>query len=147
VFERFTDGARQVVVLAQAEARALGHNYIGSEHILLGLLREQEDLAAGVLESFGINLEEARAKIVQVVGEGEEVVTGRIPFAPGGKNVFAQSLRETLDLRDKYLGTEHILLGLLRENDSVGANVLRDLGADAEAVRLEVLRRLKIVSP
>ena len=116
MFERFTERARQVVVLAQDEARALKHNYIGTEHILLGLLREEEGLAARVLESLDITVEEVRAQVARIVGQGDEVTTGQIPFTPRAKKVLELALREALSLGHNYIGTEHILLGLVREN-------------------------------
>jgi ATP-dependent Clp protease ATP-binding subunit ClpA len=143
VFERFTERARQVVVLAQDEARALGHNYLGTEHILLGLLREDEGLAARMLESFGIRLEEVRAKVVRLVGQGDEVVTGQIPFTKHATRVLELALREALSLGHNYIGTEHILLGLIRENESVAARILLDYDADGEKVRGEVIRMLR----
>ena len=117
MFERFTERARQVVVLAQDEARALKHNYIGTEHILLGLLREEEGLAARVLESLDITVEEVRAQVARIVGQGDEVTTGQIPFTPRAKKVLELALREALSLGHNYIGTEHILLGLVRENE------------------------------
>ena len=117
MFERFTERARQVVVLAQEEARTLKHNYIGTEHILLGLLREEEGLAARVLESLDITVERVRAQVVRIVGSGEEVTSGQIPFTPRAKKVLELALREALSLGHNYIGTEHILLGLVREND------------------------------
>ena len=142
MFERFTERARQVVVLAQDEARALKHNYIGTEHILLGLLREEEGLAARVLESLDITVEEVRVKVAEIVGEGEEVTTGQIPFAPRAKKVLELSLREALSLGHNYVGTEHILLGLVRENEGVAARILLDFDADAELVRNTLIRML-----
>src|ERR687890_567112 len=121
MFERFTERARQVVVLAQEEARTLKHNYIGTEHILLGLLREEEGLAARVLESLDITVERVRAQVVRIVGSGEEVTSGQIPFTPRAKKVLELALREALSLGHNYIGTEHILLGLVRENDGVAA--------------------------
>jgi ATP-dependent Clp protease ATP-binding subunit ClpA len=142
VFERFTERARQVVVLAQEEARALKHNYIGTEHILLGLLREEEGLAARVLASFDITVEEVRAQVVRTVGRGEEVTTGQIPFTPRAKKVVELSLREALAMGHNHVGTEHILLGIARENNGVAADILRDLDADPEKIRNEVIRML-----
>ena len=121
MFERFTERARQVVVLAQEEARTLKHNYIGTEHILLGLLREEEGLAARVLESLDITVERVRAQVVRIVGSGEEVTSGQIPFTPRAKKVLELALREALSLGHNYIGTEHILLGLVRENEGVAA--------------------------
>jgi ATP-dependent Clp protease ATP-binding subunit ClpC len=142
VFERFTERARQVVVLAQDEARALKHNYIGTEHILLGLLREEEGLAARVLESLDITVEEVRAQVARIVGQGEEVTTGQIPFTPRAKKVLELALREALSLGHNYIGTEHILLGLVRENEGVAARILLDFDADAEKIRNEIIRML-----
>jgi ATP-dependent Clp protease ATP-binding subunit ClpC len=142
VFERFTERARQVVVLAQDEARGLRHNYIGTEHILLGLLREEEGLAARVLESLEVSVEEVRVQVRRVIGEGEEVATGQIPFTPRAKKVLELSLKEALAMSHNYIGTEHILLGLARENEGVAARILLELGASAEKVRDEVLRSL-----
>src|ERR687890_215303 len=127
MFERFTERARQVVVLAQEEARTLKHNYIGTEHILLGLLREEEGLAARVLESLDITVERVRAQVVRIVGSGEEVTSGQIPFTPRAKKVLELALREALSLGHNYIGTEHILLGLVRENEGVAARILLDL--------------------
>jgi ATP-dependent Clp protease ATP-binding subunit ClpC len=142
VFERFTERARQVVVLAQDEARGLRHNYIGTEHILLGLLREEQGLAARLLGSLGIEVEAVRAQVASVVGEGDDVATGQIPFTPRAKRVLELSLREALALGHNYIGTEHVLLGLAREGDGVGARILESFGADAELLREEVLAML-----
>ncbi len=142
MFERFTERARQVVVLAQEEARTLKHNYIGTEHILLGLLREEEGLAARVLESLDITVERVRAQVVRIVGSGEEVTSGQIPFTPRAKKVLELALREALSLGHNYLGTEHILLGLVRENEGVAARILLDFDADSEKIRNEVIRML-----
>src|SRR5213075_2295602 len=142
MFERFTERARQVVVLAQDEARALKHNYIGTEHILLGLLREEEGLAARVLESLDITVERVRAQVVRIVGSGEEVTSGQIPFTPRAKKVLELALREALSLGHNYIGTEHILLGLVRENEGVAARILLDFDADSEKIRNEVIRML-----
>src|SRR5213595_520390 len=142
MFERFTERARQVVVLAQEEARILKHNYIGTEHILLGLLREEEGLAARVLESLDINVERVRAQVVRIVGSGEEVTSGQIPFTPRAKKVLELALREALSLGHNYIGTEHILLGLVRENEGVAARILLDFDADAEKIRNEIIRML-----
>ncbi len=131
MFERFTERARQVVVLAQEEARTLKHNYIGTEHILLGLLREEEGLAARVLESLDITVERVRAQVVRIVGSGEEVTSGQIPFTPRAKKVLELALREALSLGHNYIGTEHILLGLVRENEGVAARILLDFDADS----------------
>src|SRR6187401_3562911 len=142
MFERFTERARQVVVLAQEEARTLKHNYIGTEHILLGLLREEEGLAARVLESLDITVERVRAQVVRIVGSGEEVTSGQIPFTPRAKKVLELALSEALSLGHNYIGTEHILLGLVRENEGVAARILLDFDADSEKIRNEVIRML-----
>ncbi len=142
MFERFTERARQVVVLAQEEARTLKHNYIGTEHILLGLLREEEGVAAQVLQSLGITLERVRAEVVRIVGSGEEVTSGQIPFTPRAKKVLELALREALGIGHKYIGTEHILLGLVRENEGVAARILLDFDADPEKIRDAVIRML-----
>jgi ATP-dependent Clp protease ATP-binding subunit ClpA len=142
VFERFTERARQVVVLAQDEARALKHNYIGTEHLLLGLLREEEGVAALVLESFDVTLEEVRAQVARIVGQGDEATSGQIPFTPRAKKVLELSLREAISLGHNYIGTEHILLGVVRENEGVAARILLDFDADAETIRNEIIRIL-----
>lgn len=142
MFERFTERARQVVVLAQHEARTLKHDYVGTEHILLGLLREQEGLAARVLESLNVDIEDVRAQVARVVGEGEEVTTGQIPFTPRAKKVLELSLREAISLGHNSIGTEHVLLGLARENEGLAARILLDFGIDAERLRNEVIRLL-----
>src|SRR6059036_423911 len=142
MFERFTERARQVVVLAQEEARILKHNYIGTEHILLGLLREEEGLAARVLESLDITVERVRSQVVRIVGSGEEVTSGQIPFTPRAKKVLELALREALSLGHNYIGTEHILLGLVRENEGVAARILLDFDADSDKIRNEVIRML-----
>jgi len=133
---------RQVVVLAQEEARALNHNYIGTEHILLGLLREEEGLAARALESLDITVERVRGQVVRIVGSGEEETSGQIPFTPRAKKVLELALREALSLGHNYIGTEHILLGLARENEGVAARILLDFDADSEKIRNEVIRML-----
>ena len=138
MFERFSEQARQVVVLAQDEALALKHNYIGTEHILLGLLRE-EGLAARALRSLGITLEDARGQVARIVGFGDERLAGQIPFTPRGKKVLELSLKEAHALGHPYIGTEHILLGVVRENDGVASRILLDFGADAETTRTVVL--------
>jgi ATP-dependent Clp protease ATP-binding subunit ClpC len=142
VFERFTERARRVIILAGDEARALNHNYIGTEHLLLGLLREGEGLAARVLEGLGVTIGEARAQVVRIVGQGDERVTGQIPFSPRAKKVLELSLRSSLDLGHDYIGTEHILLGLVREGEGAGARILLDFDADVEKVRTELIRWL-----
>src|SRR5262244_3675108 len=142
MFERFTERARQVVVIAQDEARALKHSYIGTEHVLLGLLREQEGVAARVLDSLDVTIEEVGAQVMRIVGEGDEVTTGQIPFTPRSKKVLELALREALSLGHNYIGTEHILLGLVRENEGVAARILLDFDADAEKIRNEIIRML-----
>ena len=135
MFERFTERAREVVVLAQDEARLLKHNYIGTEHLLLGLLREEEGLAARVLESLHITTAEVRAQVGRIVGRGEEVTAGQIPFTPRAKKVLELSLREALSLGHNYISTEHVLLGLVRENEGVAARILLNFDVDPERVR------------
>ncbi len=142
LFKRFTERAREVVVLAQEEARALKHDYIGTEHVLLGLLCEEEGLAARVLESLDITVERVRAQVVRIVGSGEAVTSGQIAFGPRARKVLELALREALSLGDNYVGTEHILLGLVRENEGVAARILLDFDADSEKVRNEVIRML-----
>jgi ATP-dependent Clp protease ATP-binding subunit ClpA len=142
VFEKFTERARQVIVLAQEEGRTLKHNYIGTEHLLLGLLRVEEGLAARVLESLDITLLRARDQVVRIVGSGDEATAGQIPFTPRAKKVLELALREALSLGHNYIGTEHILLGLIREHEGVSARILLDLGANAETIRNEVIRTL-----
>jgi len=140
VFERYTERARQVVVLAQVEARTLKHDYIGTEHILLGLLREREGLAARVLESAGVTAEAARVAVVRTVGSGEEMSRGQIPFTPRAKEVLARALRESAGLGHNYIGTEHILLALVAGGEGVAVRVLLDFGADEQRIRAEVMR-------
>ena len=142
MFERFTDRARRVVVLAQEEARALNHNYIGTEHILLGLIREGEGVAAKALESMGISREAVRSEVEDIIGKGLQPPSGYIPFTPRAKKVLELSLREALQLGHKYIGTEHILLGLIREGEGVAAQVLVKLGADLPRVRQQVIQLL-----
>ena len=142
MFERFTDRARRVVVLAQEEARLLNHSYIGTEHILLGLIHEADGVAAIALERLGISLEAVRERVQGIIGEGDVAPTGHIPFTPRAKKVLELSLREALQLGHNYIGTEHILLGLIREGEGVGAHVLVNLGADLSAVRQEVIQVL-----
>jgi ATP-dependent Clp protease ATP-binding subunit ClpC len=142
MFERFTERAGQVVVLSQEEARALKHNYIGTEHLLLGLLAEEEGLAAQSLVALDITVERVRAQVVRIVGSGEEVTSGQIPFTPRAKKVLELALREALSLGHNYIGTEHILLGLVRENEGVAARILLDFDADSEKIRNEVIRNL-----
>ncbi len=142
MFERFTDRARRVVVLAQEEARMLNHNYIGTEHILLGLIHEGEGVAAKALESLGISLEAVRQQVQEIIGQGQQAPSGHIPFTPRAKKVLELSLRESLQLGHNYIGTEHILLGLIREGEGVAAQVLVKLGADLNRVRQQVIRLL-----
>jgi ATP-dependent Clp protease ATP-binding subunit ClpC len=142
MFERFTDRARRVVVLAQEEARMLSHNYIGTEHILLGLIHEGEGVAAKSLESLGISLEAVRAQVEEIIGQGQQAPSGHIPFTPRAKKVLELSLREALQLGHNYIGTEHILLGLIREGEGVAAQVLVKLGADLNRVRQQVIQLL-----
>jgi ATP-dependent Clp protease ATP-binding subunit ClpA len=140
VFERFTDRARRVVVLAQAEARMLNHDYIGTEHILLGLIHEGEGVAAKALESLNISLEAARQQVEEIIGRGQAAPTGHIPFTPRAKKVLELSFREARQFGHNYIGTEHILLGLVREGEGVAAQVLQKLGADLDRVRNRVRR-------
>ena len=142
MFERFTDRARRVVVLAQEEARLLNHNYIGTEHILLGLIHEGEGVAAKALESLGISLEAVRSQVEEIIGQGGQSPSGHIPFTPRAKKVLELSLREALQLGHNYIGTEHILLGLIREGEGVAAQVLVKLGADLSRVRQQVIQLL-----
>lgn len=143
VFERFTERARQVVVLAQEESRMLAHAYIGTEHVLLGLLREEEGQAARALATLGVSLDPVRAQVLQLVGRGEGEVAGQIPFTPRATRVLELSLRESLNLGHDYVGTEHILLGLVRENEGVASRILlTEFEADAERIRNEVIRLL-----
>jgi len=142
MFERFTDRARRVVVLAQEEARMLNHNYIGTEHILLGLIHEGEGVAAKALESMNISLEAVRSQVEEIIGQGQAAPTGHIPFTPRAKKVLELSLREALQLGHNYIGTEHILLGLIREGEGVAAQVLQKLGADLNRVRQTVIQLL-----
>ena len=142
MFERFTDRARRVVVLAQDEARSLNHNYIGTEHLLLGLITEGEGVAAKALESLDINKDAVRAAVIDIIGEGEKPVEGHIPFTPRAKRVFELSLREALQLGHNYIGTEHLLLGLLKEGEGVASQVLIKLGADLGKVRQTVIELL-----
>jgi Clp amino terminal domain, pathogenicity island component len=142
MFERFTDRARRVVVLAQEEARMLNHNYVGTEHILLGLIHEGEGVAAKALESLGISLEAVRQQVEEIIGQGQQALSGHIPFTPRAKKVLELSLREAQQLGHNYIGTEHILLGLIREGEGVAAQVLVKLGADLNRVRQQVIQLL-----
>jgi len=142
LFEKFTDKARRVVVLAQEEAKLLNHNYIGTEHILLGLIHEGEGVAAKALEALGINLEQVREQVQDIIGQGQQAPSGHIPFTPRAKKVLELSLREALQLGHSYIGTEHLLLGLIREGEGVAAQVLTKLGADTNKVRQQVIQLL-----
>jgi ATP-dependent Clp protease ATP-binding subunit ClpC len=143
MFERFTDRARRVIVLAQEEARLLNHNYLGTEHILLGLIHEGEGVAAKALESMNISLEAVRAQVQDIIGEGQQSPSGsHIPFTPRAKRVLELTLREALQLGHNYIGTEHILLGLIREGEGVAAQVLIKLGAELSRVRQQVIELL-----
>ena len=142
MFERFTDRARRVVVLAQEEARMLNHNYVGTEHLLLGLVGEGEGVAARALESLGISLHAVRAQVEEIIGQGQQTPSGHIPFTPRAKKVLDLARRESGALGHHYIGTEHILLGLIREGDGVAAQVLVKLGADLNRVRQQVIRLL-----
>jgi ATP-dependent Clp protease ATP-binding subunit ClpC len=142
MFERFTDRARLAVGLAQEEARRLNHNYIGTEHILLGLIREGEGVAARALESLGISLEAVRQQVEKIIGRGQQAPSGHIPFTPRAKKVLELSLREAKALGHNYIGTEHILLGLIREGSGVAAQVLVKLGADLNRARQQVVQLL-----
>jgi ATP-dependent Clp protease ATP-binding subunit ClpC len=142
VFERFTDRARRVVVLAQEEARLLSHNYIGSEHLLLGLIQEGDGVAAKTLESLDVSLSHVRAVVEDIVGRGQAPSAGHIPFTPRAKKILELSLKEALQLSHNYIGTEHILLGLIREGEGVGAQVLTHLGANLDRVRERVVELL-----
>jgi ATP-dependent Clp protease ATP-binding subunit ClpC len=140
MFERFTDRARRVVVLAQEEARLLNHGYIGTEHLLLGLIHEGGSAAGPALEALGVTLDDARAQVVSIVPRGQELPSGHIPFTPRAKKILELSLREALDLGHSYIGPEHILLGIVREGQGVANQVLVNLGADGPRVRAEVIR-------
>jgi len=142
MFEQFTDRARRVIVLAQEEARMLYHGYIGTEHILLGLVREDEGVAARALESLGISLAAVRQQVEEIIGQGEQAPSGHIPFTPRAKKVLELSRRESRQLGHNYIGTEHILLGLIREGDGVAAQVLVTLGADLNRMRQQVIQLL-----
>jgi ATP-dependent Clp protease ATP-binding subunit ClpA len=140
MFERFTERSRRVLVLAQEEAGMLNHNYIGTEHILLGLVHEGEGVAAKALESLGISLDAVRHEVEEIIGQGQQAPSGHVPFTPRAKKVLELSLREALQLGQEYIGTEHILLGLIREGDGVAAQVLVKLGADLNRVRERVIQ-------
>ena len=142
MFEQFSDRARQAVVQAQQEARRLDHNYIGTEHLLLGLIREGDGVAAKALESLGISLDAVRQQVEEIIGRGQQTLSGHFPFTPRAKRVLELSLREALQLGHKYIGTEHILLGLIREGEGVAAQVLVRLGCDLNRVRQQVIQLL-----
>ena len=142
MFERFTDRARRVVVLAQEEARMLNHNYIGTEHLLLGLVHEGEGVAARALESLGVSLEAVRQQVEEIIGQGQQAASAHIPFTPRAKKVVELAGREASDLGHNYIGTEHLLLGLIREGEGVAAQVLVRLGADLAGVREQVVQLL-----
>ena len=142
MFERFTDRARRVVVLAQEEARMLNHAHIGTEHLLLGLVHEGQGVAARALEALGISLEAVRREVEEIIGQGERPLSGHIPFTPRAKKVLELSLRESNELGHEYIGTEHILLGLVREGEGVAAQVLVKMGADLDRVRQQVIELL-----
>ena len=142
MFERFTDRARRVVVLAQEEARMLSHNYIGTEHILLGLIHEGEGVAAKALESLGISLDAVREQVQDIIGQGQQQPTGHIPFTPRAKKVLELSLREALQLGHNYIGTEHLLLALFGQPEGIAAQILADAGASHPAVKAKVVELL-----
>ncbi len=144
MFERFSDPSRQVVVLAQDEARALHHNYIGTEHILLGLLREERGLAARVLTAVDVKIEPVRDKVRAIVGEGDEVAAGQIPFTPRAKRVLELGLRESQAMSHDFIGTEHLLLAIARDGDGVAVQILDELGAGGERIRREMNRQLGV---
>ncbi len=146
MFERFTERSRRVVVLAQEESRMLDHNYIGTEHILLGLIHEGDSIAARAIESTGLTLDAARAEIESMIGRGASTPMGHIPFTPRAKNVLELALREALALKKSYIGPEHILLGLIREGDGLGAQILERLGAPAPVLRTQVIE-LAVAEP
>jgi ATP-dependent Clp protease ATP-binding subunit ClpA len=147
MFERFTDGARRVVVLAQEEARMLGHNHIGSEHLLLGLAHGQSGIASHVLAAEGVTLERARIQVEELAGPGRESPSGHIPFTRQAKRILELSLREALEQRKSYIGTEHILLGLIREAGGAGAQIIQRLGGSLSAVRQQVLEAASAAPP
>jgi ATP-dependent Clp protease ATP-binding subunit ClpC len=147
VFERFTDRARRVIILAREEALRLDHNYIGTEHILLGLLREGEGVAARALESLGVSLLDVRNQVEEIIGRGTIVPSDHIPFTPRAKKVLELSFRESRLLKDEHIGTEHILLGLVREGEGVAAQILVHLGADLPRVRQQVIQLLSYEGP
>jgi len=144
MFERFTDRARRVLVLAQEEARLLGHNFMGTEHLLLGLIHEDKGVAARALHGLGVSLESTRREVAKTVGSSAQPSTTTAPFTPRAKKVLELSLREALQLGDSYIGTEHLLLGLIRDGDGVAASVLTALGADLQRVRQQVITLLPV---
>jgi ATP-dependent Clp protease ATP-binding subunit ClpA len=146
VFERFTDRARRVVVLAQEEARELNHNYIGTEHLLLGIVRDGEGVGAMALQALDVSLGDVRRQVIEIVGVGSQTPSGHVPFTPRGKKVLELALREALQMGHDYIGTEHIVLGLVREEEGVAAQVLVRQGLTLEAVREQVLRQLSEIS-
>ncbi len=146
MFERFTDAARRVVVLAQEESRMLGHTSIGTEHLLLGLVHEGDGVAARALEDKGVTLDRARTEVAAIAGEGARRPSGHIPFTPRAKHVMELSLREALRLKHSYIGTEHLLLGLLHEGAGVGVQTIQQIGVDPDALRQEVLTLLRVRS-
>ena len=143
MFERFTDRARRVIVLAQEEARSLQHNYIGTEHLLLGLIREGDGVAAKTLASKGVDLDSARKQVEEMIGKGHATPNGHIPFTPHAKQVLELSLREALQLGHSYIGTEHILLGLIQEGEGVGTQVLVKMGVDLDDLRSSVIDAIR----
>jgi ATP-dependent Clp protease ATP-binding subunit ClpA len=147
MFERFTDRARRVVVLAQEEARMLDHNYIGTEHILLGLVHEEDGLAARALTELNVSLDTVRDRVEYIIGRGKQTPSGHIPFTPRAKKVLELSLKESIQLGHNHIGTEHILLGLMREGDGVACRVLEELGLSTNAVRQAVIRQISQRSP
>ena len=146
MFERFTDRARRVVVLAQEEAKMLNHNYIGTEHILLGLIHEGEGVAAKALESLGISLDAVREQVQDIIGQGQQQPTGHIPFTPRAKKVLELSLREALRLKHNHIASEHLMLGLLREGNGLAAQILAEAGVDTGKLRDDVTRSLHVTS-
>jgi ATP-dependent Clp protease ATP-binding subunit ClpC len=147
MFERFTDRARRVVVLAQEESRMLNHNYVGTEHILLGLVHEGEGVAAQALQGLGVSLEEVRRRVEEIIGEGDRRPTGHIPFTSRAKRVLELSLRESVQLGQKYIGTEHILLGLIAEGEGVAAQVMQQMGVDLDRARAAVIQFVSGYAP
>jgi hypothetical protein len=147
MFERFTEQARRVVVAAQEEARMLGHNHIGSEHLLLGLLHEQEGVAAQVLAESGVTVEAARAQVAELAGPGDKSPSGHIPFTQRAKKILELSLREALEQQKSYIGSEHILLALMHDSDGLGAQVLQRLGGSLSALRQRVLEEARAAGP